>query len=186
MNRLLKVAKSYSNKSYKHFRDYVLLHLLIDGMFRITEALLLSPLDIDHENKTTIIRSNNAKSRKASVVQLSNKTYRLLMQLLEENEAFEGEVDDLIFLSLSGRMLSKNNVLRDMRKYAVEAGITKRFYLHLIRHSAATHYLSTGDIESLRKILGHVDLRMVLHYAHMADNTFKKNMPKVDFSVQTI
>lgn len=43
------------------------------------------------------------------------------MQLLEENEAFEGEVDDLIFLSLSGRMLSKNNVLRDLRKYAEEA-----------------------------------------------------------------
>lgn len=62
LNCLLKVANSYSNKSYKHFRDYVLLYLLIDGMFRITEALLLSPLDIDHDNKTTIIRSNNAKN----------------------------------------------------------------------------------------------------------------------------
>lgn len=40
LNNLLKVAKSYSNKSFKHFRDYVLLHLLIDGMFRITEANL--------------------------------------------------------------------------------------------------------------------------------------------------
>ncbi|PHE28200.1 hypothetical protein COF73_17565, partial [Bacillus toyonensis] len=147
LNRLLKVAKSYSNKSYKHFRDYVLLHLLIDGMFRITEALLLSPLDIDHENKTTIIRSNNAKSRKARVVPLSNKTYRLLMQLLEENEAFEGKVDDLIFLSLSARMLSINNVLRDMRKYAVEADITKRFYLHLIRHSANTLFSVTHALK---------------------------------------
>ncbi|WP_277930152.1 tyrosine-type recombinase/integrase [Bacillus cereus group sp. BfR-BA-01403] len=101
----MKVAKSYSNKGYKHFRDYILLHLLIDGMFRITEALLLSPLDIDHANKTTIIRSNNAKSRKARVVPLSNKTYRLLMQLLEENRAFEDEFDDLIFLSLSGLMV---------------------------------------------------------------------------------
>ncbi len=45
------------------------------------------------------------------------------MQLLEENEAFEDDVDDLIFLSLSGRMLSKNNVLRDMRKYAIKAKI---------------------------------------------------------------
>ncbi|WP_257155078.1 phage integrase SAM-like domain-containing protein [Bacillus cereus] len=35
LNCLLKVAKSYSNKSYKHFRDYVLLHPLIDRMFRI-------------------------------------------------------------------------------------------------------------------------------------------------------
>ncbi|WP_255254362.1 MULTISPECIES: tyrosine-type recombinase/integrase [Bacillus cereus group] len=101
--------------------------------------MLLSPFDIDHANKTTIIRSNNAKSRTARVVPLSNKTYRLLMQLLEENGAFEGEIHDLIFLSLSGHMLSQNNVLRDMRKYTVEARITKHFHLHLIRHSAATN-----------------------------------------------
>lgn len=43
INNLLKVAKSYSTKSFKHFRDYVLLHLLIDGMFRINEALMLAP-----------------------------------------------------------------------------------------------------------------------------------------------
>lgn len=33
-NRLLKIAKSYSNKSYKRFRDYVLLHPLLNGIFR--------------------------------------------------------------------------------------------------------------------------------------------------------
>lgn len=171
INKLLKVAKEHSKKSFKHFRDYTLLHLLVDSMFRINEALLLAPSDIDHVNKTIIIRSDNAKSRKARIVPLSNKTYRLLVQLLEENEAFEGEVDDLIFLSLSGRMLNNNNILRDFKKLAQEAGIKKRFYLHLIRHSSATLYLENGDIESLRKILGHSDLRTVLIYAHMADNT---------------
>lgn len=178
---LLKVAKSYSTKSYKHFRDYVLLHVLIDCMFRITEALLISPSDIDHVNRTIIIRSGNAKSRRNRLVPLSNKTHRLLIQLLEENQAFEDDVDDLVFLSLSGRMLNKNNVLRDFRKYAKEAQITKRFYLHLIRHSAATHYLNTGDIESLRKILGHADLRTVLTYAHMADNTVIEKHSKNGF-----
>lgn len=78
LNNLLKVTKSYSNKSYKHFREYVLLHLLIDGMFRITEALLLSPSDIDHTNRALIIQSYNAKSRKSRTVPLSNKTYFFL------------------------------------------------------------------------------------------------------------
>ncbi len=90
----------------------------------------------------------------------------------EENALFEGEVDDLLFLSLSGRMLNNNNVLRDFKKYAVEAGITKRFDIHLLRHSSATHYLtSSGDVESLRLILGHADLRIVLKYVHMSDTT---------------
>ncbi|WP_324657519.1 tyrosine-type recombinase/integrase [Bacillus altitudinis] len=171
LKRLLKVAKEHSKNSYKHVRDYVLLHVLIDGMFRISEALLISSSDIDEMNKTLIIRSKHAKSRKARIVPLSNKTFRLIMQLIEENKAFEGDVDDLIFLSLSGRMLSKNNCLRDFKKLAKEANIKKRFYLHLIRHSVATHYLESGDVESLRKILGHSDLRTVLTYAHIADNT---------------
>lgn len=127
LNKLLTVAKSYSNKSYKYFRDYCLLHVLVDCMFRITETLLLSPSDIDHPNRALIIQSHNAKSRKSRTVPLSNKTYRLLLQLLEENEAFEDDIDDLIFLSLSGRMLNKNNILRDMRKYAEEAGIKSDF-----------------------------------------------------------
>ena len=103
LDSLLKVVKGHSNKSFKNYRDYCLLHLLVDSMLRITETLLISPNDIDHSNRTILIRSINAKSRKARIVPLSNKTYRLLIQLIEENDSFEGEVDDLLFLSLSGR-----------------------------------------------------------------------------------
>ncbi|ANC78260.1 integrase [Fictibacillus phosphorivorans] len=182
INSLLNVAKMHSKKSFKHFRDYVLLHLLIDCMCRINEALMLAPCDIDNVNRTIIIRSTNAKSRKARIIPLSNKTYRLLIHLIEENIQFESEVDDLVFLSLSGRMLNNNNCLRDFKKYAVEAGIKKRFYIHLLRHSVATHYLSSlGDVESLRKILGHADLRTVLTYAHMADETVAEKHAKSGF-----
>jgi integrase/recombinase XerD len=98
----------------------------------------------------------------------------LLIHLIEENVQFESEVDDLVFLSLSGRMLNNNNCLRDFKKYAVEAGIKKRFYIHLLRHSTATHFLSSsGDIEALRNILGHADLRTVLIYSHLADTTIQ-------------
>ena len=175
MDNLLKVCKNQSEKSYKNFRDLVLLHVLIDSMCRINEALTLSPNDIDHTNRSVIIRSSNAKSRRSRVIPLSNKTYRLIVQLIAENEAFDGEVDDLIFLSLSGRKLDNNNVLRDFRKLAVEAGIEQRFFLHQIRHSSATLYLSSGgDLETLRLILGHADNRTTLIYLHLADVTVSK------------
>ena len=127
LDDLLKVAKQHSTISYKKFRDYVLLHVLLDAMCRVNEALTLSPQDLDHTSRSIIVRSQNAKSRKSRIIPLSNKTYRLLVQLMEENKAFEGEIDDLIFLSLSGRKLSNNNVLRDFRRIAVEAKIEKRF-----------------------------------------------------------
>jgi integrase/recombinase XerD len=77
---------------------------------------------------------------------------------------------------------NNNNCLRDFKKNAIEAGIKKSFYIHLIRHSVATHYLSSsGDVESLRNILGHAELRTVLTYAHMADETVAEKHAKSGF-----
>ena len=46
------------------------------------------------------------------------------------------------------------------------------FRFDLLRHSAATHYLSSGgDLETLRLILGHADNRTTLIYLHLADVT---------------
>ena len=103
---------------------------------------------------------------------MSPKTFRLLIQLLEENEAFDGDVDDLVFLSLSGRMLNSNNVLRSFQKLAVISEIERHFHLHLLRHTLAILYLSSGgDFETLGLILGHADNRTTLIYLHLADVT---------------
>jgi len=55
-----------------------------------------------------------------------------------------------------------------LRGYAKQAGITKRVYPHLFRHTSATMFLENGgDSQYLKMILGHNDEKMIDRYSHL-------------------
>ena len=59
---------------------------------------------------------------------------------------------------------------------AKEAGITKRVYPHLLRHSFATHLIEQGtDLKIVKELLGHNQLKTTEMYVHIAD-TFKSSI----------
>lgn len=60
LKRLLNVP---NQRHYAEFRDYVLMHYLIDSMSRISEALGLRHSDVDLDAKIVTIRATIAKSR---------------------------------------------------------------------------------------------------------------------------
>lgn len=64
---------------------------------------------------------------------------------------------------------------------ALENAGIKDFRFHDLRHCFATDFLrATGDLNALRDILGHADLKMVLRYAHVLDDHKKEAMEKFD------
>jgi integron integrase len=59
-------------------------------------------------------------------------------------------------------------VQKHIRKAAFAAGITKRVTTHTLRHSFATHLLSTGsDIRTVQELLGHADVSTTMIYTHV-------------------
>jgi integrase/recombinase XerD len=60
------------------------------------------------------------------------------------------------------------------REAAQRAGITKRVYPHLLRHSYATHLLEDGaDLPTLQALLGHADLKPTSIYLHLSERHLK-------------
>jgi site-specific recombinase XerD len=61
-------------------------------------------------------------------------------------------------------------VVWDACQFAAQrAGIEKRVYPHLLRHSYATHLLEEGaDLRTIQLLLGHVELEHTVVYLHLS------------------
>ena len=73
-----------------------------------------------------------------------------------------------VFLSRSGRALSRQDLWRVLRRRGTAANIARsRLYPHILRHSFATHLLSRGmDMRTLQEMLGHSSIMTTQIYAH--------------------
>ncbi|KAA8750203.1 tyrosine-type recombinase/integrase [Paenibacillus sp. UASWS1643] len=170
MNRLIKAP---NQRNYSDFRDFVVMNLLIDGMLRVDEALTLRKEDVDLSACYATLRREITKSRKPRVVPITKRTAKLMQELIRETTEFDSEY---IFLNNYGERLLPNHFRHQLKKYADRAGIEKRVYPHLLRHSGATLFLEEGGSQRhLQVILGHADGRMTAHYTHLSDKNVKKN-----------
>lgn len=173
MERLLKTP---NKRTYAGFRDYVFMVTLVDGFFRLNEALKLKKSDINFATGMVTVAAEHVKTRKGRSVPLERSTLRIISDLIKENEDFE---TDYIFLTNYGEPLSDDRMRDRIKEHAREAGIDVRVYPHLFRHTAATMYLENGgDVRFLAEILGHSDLRMVLRYTHLSKNAVKEQHSK--------
>ena len=73
-----------------------------------------------------------------------------------------------VFLTRTGARLHPGNTVRDLANDALKAGIKKRVTPHLLRHTAASHWLAAGrPVTEVAQLLGHSSPATTLRvYAH--------------------
>jgi integrase/recombinase XerD len=81
-----------------------------------------------------------------------------------------GKKNRYMFISRLGNKLSRTDIWRIVTAIAKKAGITKRIYPHLLRHSFATHLIQGGaNLRVVQELLGHSDLSTTEIYTHIND-----------------
>ncbi len=79
-----------------------------------------------------------------------------------------------LFVSKSGRPLSRILLWSLVKKYCQRAGLPQTVSPHTLRHSFATHMLSGGaDLRTVQELLGHASITTTQHYTHVDRDRLK-------------
>lgn len=140
-------------------RNRLIIMCMLDCGFRRSDVLNLRVSDVS-DNHFVL----NGKGNKRRIVPFGSQLRVMLYDYMMMYRP-----SGYLFTTEDGRQLTKwviNNLFRKLRK---KSGIA-RLHPHLLRHTFATNYLySGGNLEMLRLILGHTDLKTTQIYLHLAD-----------------
>jgi integrase len=121
--------------------------------------------DIDFFTRTMTIRPDNSKPEMALQLPMNTVVFETLTAWKEQN--LPAEDGALIFPSpVSGGEL--NNVKKSWANLLKDARINN-FRWHDMRHDFASQLVMKGiDLNTVRELMGHADMKMTMRYAHLA------------------
>ena len=152
-------------------RDRALIELLYATGLRVTELITLKigNLNLDEGYLTCI-----GKGDKERPVPIGHEVIpRVRRYLREGRPELVGRASPWVFVNArDGGPLSRVGFWKVLKKYGLEAGITREISPHVLRHSFATHLLGRGaDLRAIQVMLGHADLSTTQIYTHVLGGT---------------
>ena len=157
--REAQLCEDNDSHQYADFFTPLITLAMHTGM-RKGEMLTLRWESVSFENRYLTILSENAKSKKKRTIPMNDTVFNMLSQWraqnLNEEYVFVHEGKRVSFFQYPWQNLLKS------------AGISN-FRFHDLRHHFASKLVMAGvDLNVVRELLGHADLKMTLRYAHLA------------------
>ncbi|RHH06995.1 recombinase [Bacteroides fragilis] len=162
-------VKDFLTVAKEDLQFYCMYSLLYSAGLRISELLNLKPDDINISRSLIHVRQGKGKKDRYTLLSkpFINKLEEYRIAYQPEKWLFERE---------AGVQFSESIVSKKLKEIAHEAGITKRVYPHLFRHSFATHLIEQGtDLKIIKELLGHNNIKTTEMYVHIAD-TYKSKI----------
>jgi integrase/recombinase XerD len=155
IGRLIGAAKS--------LRDRTILVLLAYSGIRNNELCTLQVGDVDLSNGHINVRGT--KIARDRVIMMPDPCVHVLAKYMEEQDG--NQSDPLFVTKRNGNVFEQQDLRKLVRVCAERAGIKKRVYPHLIRHSLATNLMHSGTgLLAIKQQMGHVHLGTTMRYLH--------------------
>ncbi|MFC1910683.1 tyrosine-type recombinase/integrase, partial [Chloroflexota bacterium] len=155
-------------------RDRALMELLYASGMRVSEIVQLDADKIDLESREIRVWGKGAKER---VVLMGEPAAGAILNYIRNGrpQLLSGKYTTALFITKYGKRLIERRVQKMLEKMALKAGIEKKVYPHMLRHTFATHMLDGGaDLRVVQELLGHASLSTTQVYTHVTKSQAKK------------
>ena len=137
----------------------ILFLLLYGGALRISEACAIQWKDIEWKKKTIRLTGKGNKER---LIPFPQMTMDFLKNLLRSKD------HPIYILSKTESPLNPRVAYSWIQNLGVKASLQKPLNPHALRHSLATHLLTSGmNLRVLQDLLGHASLKATEKYTHL-------------------
>jgi len=145
--------------------ERLLFLLLYGGGLRVSEACNLRWKNVNQEQKTLLILGKGGKER---LVALPDLVVAELKVSHTEQEYVWGTA-----------ALNPRTAYEMIRNLGVKTGLLRSLHPHALRHSFATHLLSSGaNLRTLQELLGHQSLQATERYVHLSVDQLARTMDR--------
>ena len=148
-------------------RDRAMLETMYASGLRVSELLSLERSRVNFKKAIITIFGKGAKERK---VPLGDFAIEYIQKYCDEVRCKNpGSDSKYLFLNRYGEPLSRQYFFKQIKKYALEAGIHSPVSPHTLRHSFATHLLENGaQLRAVQEMLGHANIATTQIYTHIS------------------
>lgn len=147
--------------TYYRCLDELVMELFYQTGIRQSELINIKEKDISGSQIKVL-----GKRNKERIIPISVGLSKLVKNFLNLKE-LEGLKSDFLFILKSGKKVTPKFVYSKVNYYLGKATNLSKKSPHVLRHTFATHMLNNGaSLESIKMLLGHVDLSATQIYTH--------------------
>lgn len=152
-------------------RNRLMIRMALETGMRIGDLISLDWKDIDKAELRVHLK--NGKGKKDRVVWFKPS---LLLDLEKYADRWNDHVG-LAFKTSKGGPIQSQYLRRMIGERAKKAGIEKRIYFHLLRHTYLSKlYSRTKDIRIVQEVAGHSDISTTMIYTHVSGEDIRAAM----------
>lgn len=157
----------------QNIKHKLIIKLLYGCGLRVSEIVDLKKENVNFGEGLVHIKLS--KGKKDRFVKIPESIKEELISYCRLNES------KILFPSNRGGKLTVATIQAILKNSARKAGIKKRVYPHLLRHSFATHLLEQGtDLRVIQKLLGHSSIKTTQIYTQISQASIKNIKSPLD------
>jgi integrase/recombinase XerD len=154
-------------------RDRAMLELLYASGLRVSELVGVKVNEVSTQDGVVRITGKGSKTRLVPMGQVAADWIDNYLKNARP-KILDGQMTDAMFATTRGSSMTRQAFWYLIKRYALQAGITKHMSPHVLRHAFATHLLNHGaDLRVVQMLLGHADISTTQIYTHVARERLK-------------